>query len=127
MNNNSTEIIPISRGHIPKTPAEFIAEFVKLSKAHNDCLETQNYSKRSRINKKLMAMLENIDSFEDPEEIIYGIISSGNDYALMWISNYAWKNDYLVDLVKVKLTEIKNRKSGPDSITAWALIEENTL
>lgn len=107
--------------------ADFIVQFVKCAKEHNDCLDTQNYSKRSRLNKKLMNMLAAIDGFENPEEVISGIIASGDDYAVMWISNYAWKNGYLVELVKAKLTEIKDRKSGPDSITAWALIAENTL
>ncbi len=110
-----------------KTPAEFIAEFVKYSKEHNDCLEDQNYSKRSRLNKKLMGMLQSIDAFENPEEVISGIIASGDDYAVMWISNYAWKNGHCVEIIKAKLTEIKDRKAGPDSITAWALIAENTL
>lgn len=110
-----------------KTPAEFIAEFVKYSKEHNDCLADQNYSKRSRLNKKLMGMLQSIDAFESPEEVISGIIESGDDYAVMWISNYAWKNGHCVEVIKAKLTEIKDRKAGPDSITAWALIAENTL
>ena len=107
--------------------ADFIVKFVQCAKEHNDCLATQNYSKRSRLNKKLMGMLATIDGFDNPEEVITGIIASGDDYAVMWISNYAWKNGHCVELVKTKLTEIKDRKSGPDSITAWALIAENTL
>ena len=107
--------------------AEFVIKFVQCAKEHNDCLADQNYSKRSRLNKKLMGMLATIDGFENPEEVITGIIESGDDYAVMWISNYAWKNGHCVELVKAKLTAIKDRKSGPDSITAWALIAENTL
>lgn len=107
--------------------SEFISEFVKLSHEHNDCLETQNYSKRSRLNKKLMGMLAQIDNFETPEEIIRGIVDSGDDYAVMWISNYAWKNGHCVDIIKSKLAEIQNRRNGPNSVTAWALIAENTM
>ena len=106
---------------------EFVSEFVKLSREHNNCLETQNYSKRSRLNKKLMGMLAQIDNFENPEEVIKGIIESGDDYAVMWISNYAWKNGHCVGIVKSKLTEIKDRRNGPNSVTAWALIAENTM
>ncbi len=109
------------------THADFVVEFVKCAKEHNDCLAVQNYSKRSRLNKKLMGMLATIDGFDNPAEVITGIIASGDDYAVMWISNYAWKNGHCVEVIRAKLTEIKNRKSGPDSITAWALIAENTL
>ena len=105
----------------------FVSEFVRLSREHNECLATQNYSKRSRLNKKLMGMLAQIDGFENPEEVISGIIESCDDYAVMWISNYAWKNGHCVELVKTKLTEIKDRRNGPDSVTAWALIAENTM
>lgn len=106
---------------------EFISEFVRLSREHNDCLETQNYSRRSRLNKKLMGMLSKIDNFENAEEVIRGIIESGDDYAVMWISNYAWKNGHCVEIIREKLTEIKNRRNGPNSVTAWALIAENTM
>ena len=44
----------------------FIAEFVRLAIQHNDCLATQDYSKRSRINKKLLNMLSTIQEFENP-------------------------------------------------------------
>ena len=107
--------------------SEFVSEFVRLAREHNDCLETQNYSKRSRLNKKLMDMLARIDGFENPEEVISGIVGSGNDYAVMWISNYAWKNGHCVEIIKTKLTEIKDRRNGPDSVTAWALLVENTV
>lgn len=107
--------------------ASFVVEFVKCAKEHNDCLAVQNYSKRSRLNKKLMGMLATIDGFEEPEEVISEIIASDDDYAVMWISNYAWKNGHCVEVIKAKLSEIKERKAGPDSITAWALIAENTL
>lgn len=106
---------------------EFISEFVRLSREHNDCLETQNYSRRSRLNKKLMGMLSKIDNFENAEEVIRGVIESGDDYAVMWISNYAWKNGHCVEIIREKLTEIKNRRNGPNSVTAWALIAENTM
>lgn len=109
-----------------KIQADFVSKFVQYAIEHNDCLAVQNYSKRSRLNKKLMSMLTQIEGFENPEEVINEIISSGDDYAVMWISNYAWKNGHCVELIKAKLTEIKDRKDSPDSITAWALIAENT-
>lgn len=101
----------------------FVSEFVRLSREHNDCLAIQDYSKRSRINKKLMNMLAQIDAFENPGEIVSDIIASGDDYAVMWISNYAWKTGQCVEVVKAKLSEIKDRKNGPDSVTAWALLQ----
>lgn len=103
----------------------FVAEFVRLAIQHNDCLATHEYSKRSRINKKLLNMCASIATFENPESVVSAIIDSGNDYATMWISNYAMKNGLCVEVVKQKLQEIKERKKGPDSITAWALLTEN--
>ena len=104
---------------------KFVTEFVRLAIEHNNCLATQNYSKRSRINKTLMKMLSTIHEYEKPEEIISAIIDSGDDYATMWISNYAMKNNLCVEVIKQKLQAIKDRKKGPDSITAWALLTEN--
>ncbi len=128
MKKTSNDENPDQNSAVKQIPhANFVAEFVKCAKEHNDCLAVQNYSKRSRLNKKLMGMLATIDGFANPEEVINGIIASGDDYAVMWISNYAWKNGHCVEVIRAKLTEIKNRKAGPDSITAWALIAENTL
>ena len=103
----------------------FVAEFVKLAIQHNACLATQDYSKRSRINKKLLNMCAAISAFENPESVVSAIIDSGDDYATMWISNYAMKNNLCVEVVKHKLQEIKDRKKGPDSVTAWVLLTEN--
>lgn len=105
----------------------FVKDFVELADMHNSCLATKDYSKRSRCNKKLLGMLKTIDDFSNPEDVISKIIASGNDYAVMWIANYAWKNGHCVDLIKEKLNEIKTQKRGPDAITAWALMVENTL
>ena len=104
----------------------FIAEFVRLAIQHNDCLATHDYSKRSRINKKLLNMLSTIQKFENPASVISEIIDYGNDYATLWISNYAMKNNLCVEVVRQKLQEIKDSKKGPDAITAWALLTENS-
>lgn len=104
---------------------KFVSEFVRLAIEHNNCLATKEYSKRSRINKKLMNMLSAISNFERPEMVISEIIDAGNDYATMWISNYAMKNNLCADVVKQKLRTIKDRKNGADSVTAWALLTEN--
>lgn len=103
----------------------FVAEFVKLAIQHNACLATHDYSKRSRINKKLLNMCASISTFGNPESVVSAIIDCDDDYATMWISNYAMKNNLCVEVVKQKLQEIKNRKNGPDSVTAWALLTEN--
>lgn len=103
----------------------FVVEFVRLANQHNSCLATHEYSKRSRINKKLLNMCASISSFENPASVVSEIIDSGDDYATMWISNYAMKNNLCVEVVKHKLQEIKDRKKGPDSVTAWALLTEN--
>ena len=101
----------------------FVMDFVKFANEHNACLATQDYSKRSRLNKKLLKMLSAIHEFEEPEAVISEIIDAGNDYATMWIANYAMNNNFCVELVKQKLQTIKDRKNGPDSITAWALLQ----
>ena len=107
--------------------AEFTNQFVKLATEHNRCLETQEYSKRSRINKKLMSMLKCINSFSNPAEVVTQIMDAGDDYATMWISNYALKNGLCVEVVRMKLQAIKDAKRGADSVTAWALMAENNL
>lgn len=104
----------------------FIAEFVRLAIQHNDCLATHDYSKRSRINKKLLNMLSTIQEFENPASVISEIIDYGNDYATLWVSNYAMKNNLCVEVVRQKLQEIKDNQKGPDAITAWALLTENS-
>ena len=106
---------------------KFVSDFIKLAKEHNRCLETKEYSKRSRINKKLMSMLNVINSLQNPEKIISEIIDCGDEYAILWIANYAFKNKMCVDIVRQKLKEIMDRKSGADSVTAWALMRENNV
>ena len=76
-----------------KTVVQFVELFVKLADEHNACLATKNYNKRSRIAKKLMGMLAYIDTATNVKEIVSGILNSGSKYAVMWISNYAFKNE----------------------------------
>ena len=104
--------------------AHFVENFVRYADDHNACLETKNYSKRSRLNKKLMSMLAEIDTSSNASDIVSRIINSGNRYAIMWIANFAFKNKVCSEMVNDELIKIKNENRSVDSITAWALMNE---
>lgn len=107
----------------PLDNAQFVDLFVKYAEEHNACLIKKDYSKRSRLNKKLMNMLAQIDTASDGAEIVSMIISSGSKYATLWIANFAFKNKVCSEAVMKELLKIRKEKSV-DSITAWALMKE---
>ena len=47
-----------------KTSNSFINEFIRNAEEHDICLESKNYSKRSRHNKKLIKMLEELNGIQ---------------------------------------------------------------
>lgn len=103
-----------------KTVIQFVELFVKLAEEHKACLAAKNYNKRSKIAKKLMGMLAYIDTATNAKEILSGILNSGSKYAVMWISNYAFKNESCLEEVKAGLQKKLNEKHSLEAMSTWA-------
>ena len=110
-----------------KTIDSFIIEFIRSAEEHYICLEDKNYSKRSRINKKLIRMLEKLESIENETLVIKKILDSKSYSAILWVANYGLQRKICVEEIVILLEEIKNSSKPSFSISAFTILNNNSL
>lgn len=102
---------------------QMVNMFVSLSEDYYELLLIKNYSKRSRIRKKLMGLLNLIETIPEGEIVVSEILKTDNNSAILWIANYALKNNICVDIVKQKLNSIiVNNEDYRHSASAIAIL-----
>lgn len=100
----------------------FVKTFIEYAEKHNSCLKEQDYSKRYRLNKALLTMLEELKQYDDAESIIKQILEAQSECATLWISNFAIFNNIYKDVVEAKLHEIATKKPS-GNVMAWVLLK----
>ena len=85
---------------------QIVVTFVSLSEDYYELLLIKNYSKRRRVRKKLLELLNLIETISENEIVVNQIIETNSDSAILWIAGYALKNDICSDIVEQKLNAI---------------------
>ena len=107
----------------------FCEQFIALAEEHYQLLKKKNYSKRTRVNKKLLEMLSSISIyFVDIDEFIRKIITTKNESAILWISNYALYNELCRQEIIKELEYIYNNSNDSiHSASAYTILLNNKV
>ena len=83
-----------------------VGMFVSLAEDYYELLLVKNYSKRGRVRKKLLELLNLIESIPESETVVSKILKTDNNSAILWIAGYALNNNICADIVEQKLNSI---------------------